>query len=357
MYAVILAGGVGTRLWPRSRQSRPKQFADITGGGRTMIQATVDRLAGLVEPTQTLVVTGEQYAALTAEQLPEMPQKNIIVEPSGRNTGPAIGLACVHLLQRDPNAVLAVLPADHVILDSAAFRAALKRAFEVAKDGYLVTLGIEPDSPHTGYGYIQRADALDAGDGLPVYTVQRFAEKPNRATAEAFLVEGGYYWNGGIFIFRADVMLAEMARQLPEMHTNLREIANGLGRPDAGTRMDHAWARMPSVSIDYGVMEGAAKVAMVPLQAGWNDVGSWDALQSVMPADEFGNFVAQGQTLSLGSSGNIVYSGKEIIALIGVNDLVVVEMPDALLVGHKQQMQKVKDVVEQLRNRGKEHLL
>ncbi len=362
MYAVILAGGVGTRLWPRSRQAQPKQFADITGTGRTMIQATFDRVVGLVQGDQSYVVTGERYAALSQTQLPEIPAENIIVEPSGRNTAPAIGLACVHLLQRDKDAVLAVLPADHVILDWAAFQAALRCAAEAANQGYLVTLGIEPTMAHTGYGYIQRSSAIvtDAAvdsSGLPVYNVKRFAEKPNLATAEAFLAEGGYYWNGGIFIFRADVMMAEMARQLPELHAHLMEIAGSLGTANAAAQLDHTWARVPSVSIDYGIMEGAEKVAMVPLQAGWNDVGSWDALQQVMEPDEIGNYIANGRTLAVNSSGNIIYAGKKVVALIDVNDLVVVETEDALLLGNKHTMQKVKDVVEKLRASDLSHLL
>lgn len=359
MYAVILAGGAGTRLWPRSRQSQPKQFADITGSGRTMIQATFDRLSGLIPGNQCYVVTGEKYAALAQSQLPEIPAANVIVEPSGRNTAPAIGLACIHLLQRDPQAVLAVLPADHVILDTAAFQKALRSAERAAEQGALVTLGIEPDMPHTGYGYIQRGElkGAPATDQLPIYTVKRFAEKPNLATAQAFLAEGGYYWNGGIFIFRADVMMNEIAQQMPDLHSNLMEISSFFGKPDAAAHLDHAWARVPAVSIDYGIMEGASSVAMVPLQAGWNDVGSWDALQQVMQPDESGNYIAQGRIISLNSKGNIVYANKEIVALIDMDDLVVVETADALLLGHKQKMQKVKDVVESLRNGDLSHLL
>jgi mannose-1-phosphate guanylyltransferase len=359
MYTVILAGGSGTRLWPRSRQAQPKQFTDITGSGRTMIQSTVDRVTELTSCDQIYVVTGEKYAALVGEQLPEMPSTNIIVEPSGRNTAPAIGLACVHLMQRDPQAVVAILPADHIIMDPDRFRRALCRGSKAASEGYLVTLGITPDSPHTGYGYIQSGETLcpDDDDSLPVYAVRRFAEKPNRTTAEAFLAEGNYYWNGGIFIFRVDVMMAEIERQIPDLYVSLQEIAMYLNRPDASGHLDHAWARVPNVSIDYGVMEGAQRVAMVPLLAGWNDVGSWDALQSVMAPDDFGNYIAQGETLAINSVGNIVYSHKEIIALIGVHDLVVVDTGDALLLGNKNQMQKVKDVVEYLRNGGHTHLL
>lgn len=359
MYAAILAGGVGTRLWPRSRQANPKQFADITGAGRTMIQATVDRLAGLVPGERIYVVTGKAYEGLAVAQLPEVAPAQILAEPSGRNTAPAIGLACVHLRRRDPQAVLVVLPADHVIPHAAAFQAALQRAAVAAEAGRLVTLGIEPHFPHTGYGYIKRSRRLRElpEDELPIYAVERFLEKPDLATAERFLREGGYYWNGGIFIARVDVMLGEIERQIPEVYRRLQQIEAALDTPDLEAVTAAAWADMPSISIDYGVMEGAQQVAMVPLQAGWNDVGSWDALQSVLEHDENKNIVARGQALSVDSFGNIVFSDKKMVALVGVDDLVIVEDGDTLLIGRMNQMQKVKNVVDLLRRQGREDLV
>lgn len=356
MYAAILAGGSGTRLWPRSRQRQPKQFADITGAGRTLIQATADRLHGLVGDDELYVVVGEKFAHLAAEQLPTMGAKQVIVEPSGRNTAPAIGLACVHLYHRDPNAVVAFLPADHVIPDTVAFQAALRCAVEAAEAGHLVTLGITPTFAHTGYGYIKRGEALALATQQPLYTVERFLEKPNAATAEAFLADGGYYWNGGIFISRADQMLAEIERQLPEVYTRLQQIMAALDRPDAASVLAEVWPDMPNISIDYGVMEGARQVAVTPLDAGWNDVGSWDALTSVIPLNPEQNCVAQGETLTINSQGNIIYSDR-FIALVGVNDLAIIDTGDALLIGHKAEMQKVKDVVEKLRSQGRTDLL
>jgi mannose-1-phosphate guanylyltransferase len=359
MYATILAGGSGTRLWPRSRQIQPKQFADIMGAGRTMIQATADRLHGLVADDQLYVVTGANYAELTATQLPQIPTDHIIAEPCGRNSGPAIGLACLHLYERDPDAVVAILPADHVIVDVPLFQAALRAAEVAAQQGYLVTLGITPDFPHTGYGYIKRGPSVDfaTNPDLAIYTVERFLEKPNQATATQFLDEGGYYWNGGIFICRAAQMLAEMERQLPKVYRGLQEIRCHLQTPAAAQTLTDVWPQMPNISIDYGIMEGAERVAMTPLQAGWNDIGSWDALESVLPQDENKNFIAQGETVAIASHGNIVFSEKRIVALIGVDDLVVVDTGDTLLVGHKGQMQKVKEVVEYLRSQGRTDLL
>jgi mannose-1-phosphate guanylyltransferase len=322
-----------------------------------MIQATAQRLTGLMPTNHIFVLTGGAYAGLAAEQLPEVPPQQIIVEPSGRNTAPAIGLACVHLAHHDPTAVIAILPADHIIPDAAAFRAALRRAANVAREGYLVTLGIQPTFPHTGYGYIKRSALIDDVDGLPAFRVERFLEKPNRSLAETFVAEGGYYWNGGIFISRVDRMLAEFETQTPEMYAALERIGAAIGAPDADAVLAAEWETLPSISIDYAIMERAQRVAVVPLNAGWNDVGSWDALETVLNKDDAGNSIAKGDVLLLDSHDNIVYSDKRIVALVNVNNLVVVETEDTLLIGDKGQMQRVKDVVEQLRAEGRTELL
>lgn len=359
MYVAILAGGVGSRLWPRSRQSNPKQFSDITGSGRTMIQSTADRLAGLVRDDQIYVITGERYAGLTAEQLPQIPTENIIVEPSGRNTAPAIGLACVQLYHRDPDAVIAIVSADHVITDDAEYQASLTQASAVAMQDYLVTIGIEPDSPHTGFGYIKRSDAIplsEPSNELPAFTVDSFLEKPNIETAESFLAEGGYYWNGGYFIFTAKHMLAEIERQMPEMYALLMDIKAGLENGNGDEVLAEKWPQMPKESIDYGIAEGAQRVAVVPLRAGWHDIGSWEALETVRPLDENDNCVARGEITAIDSKRNVIYSEK-MIALIGMDDIVVVETEDALLIGKKDRMQEVKQVVESLQTRDLTDLL
>lgn len=358
MYVAILAGGVGTRLWPRSRQAQPKQFSDITGTGRSMIQMTFDRISEKVCAEQVYVVTGEPYVDLTHQQLDQIPRENIIGEPSGRNTGPAIGLACMRIQRRDPNAVVAFLHADQSIPDVAQFQAVLERASEAAAQGHIVTLGVEPVSPHTGYGYICRSTELNGlvpGE-LPVYQVERFLEKPDRPTAEAFLADGRYYWNGGIFVCRVDCMLAEFERQLPDVLAHLKQIDAAMGTNGSGGAWQDIWETMPSVSIDHGIMENAQRVAVVPLNAGWNDVGSWDSLEIVRPLNGETNCVAQGELLPIESAGNIIYSDK-LVALVGVENLVVVDTGDALLVGDKRQMQKVKKVVEELQNRGRTDLL
>ncbi len=357
-YAVILAGGVGSRLWPRSRQSNPKQFSDITGSGRTMIQETVDRLAGLVPDENIHIVTGDRYSELAAAQLPQLPRENILVEPYGRNTGPAIGLACAYLHARDPQAVVAFLHADQAIPQVGAFQTTLKRAIEAAEADHLVTLGITPTHPNTGFGYIRRASELTsiADNELPVYEVDKFLEKPDRETAKAFLAEGTYYWNGGMFICSVARMMQEFERQLPDSHALIAEMAQGYASQGADFDISAIWDKMPEISIDHGIMENAEQVAVVPLDAGWNDVGSWNAIEAIRELDENNNCIAQGEVIALESSGSIVYSEK-IVALIGIEDLVIVETDDAILVGRKDQMQQVKSIVELLKSQGRTDLL
>jgi mannose-1-phosphate guanylyltransferase len=359
MYVAILAGGRGTRLWPRSRHNMPKQFADIAGRGQTMIQETVARLDGLADDDQIYVLTSNTYLDLAMEQLPQLPAANFLVEPEGRNTGPAIGLACAHLHHRDPDAVVAFLPADHLIQDSVSLRASLAKAEAVANQDQIVTLGIEPTIPHTGYGYIRQGRRLDHDDDsdLPVYTVDTFLEKPDLPTAQQLLVDGRHYWNSGMFISRADQLLGEIERQLPEVYSCLSEIRRGIDAPDAAESLAAAWTRMPSVSIDVGVMEGAEHVAVIPLRAGWSDIGSWDALGDILDQDSCGNSTVRGELFPINSKGNVIYSDRAFVSLIGVNDLVVVESGDALLIGRRDQMQSVSMVVDHLRKHGRTELV
>ena len=349
MYAVILAGGVGTRLWPRSRQDAPKQFSDITGSGHTMIQATAVRLDGLVARSDTYVVTGSRYAGMCAAQLDGLPRANILVEPSGRNTAPAVALACAHLQRRDPTEVVVILPADHHIQDCAAFQRALRQAERSAREGYLTVLGIEPTRAHTGYGYIQRATKpLPLTGELPTFAVERFLEKPDQATAEQFLADGRYDWNGGIFVSRVDLLLTEYERQMPELFAGMNRISVAIGSPAQERVLAEVWPTMAHTSIDYGLMEGAQRVAVVPMQAGWNDLGSWDALETVIARDETGNFRVEGDLLPINSRGNIVAADKRLVALVDVDDLIVIDAGDALLIGKKESIQRVKQVVARL---------
>ncbi len=359
MYVAILAGGRGTRLWPRSRQDLPKQFADIAGRGQTMIQETVARLDGLVDDDHIYVLTGNAYLELAIEQLPQLPAENLLVEPQGRNTGPAIGLACTHLHHRDPDAVVAFLPADHLIQDAASLRKALTLAEAMAQSNHIVTLGIEPTVPHTGYGYIRQGQLVPHHEGMeqPVYSVDTFLEKPDLPTAQRLVVDGRHYWNSGMFISRADRLLNEIERQLPAVYDCLSDIRQGSDSQDSAKVLAAAWARMPSISIDFGVMEGANDVAVIPLRAGWSDIGSWDALGDILVQDHCGNSTAKGELFPIDSQDNVVYSDRAFVSLIGVQDLVVVDSGNALLIGHRDKMQNVSTVVEHLHSHGRTELV
>lgn len=358
MYAVILAGGVGTRLWPRSRQDSPKQFSDITGSGRTMIQATAARLDGLVAPDDTYVVTGRRYAELCAEQLNCIPRANILSEPSGRNTAPAIALACARLKRRDPAEVVAILPADHHIEDGVAFQGALRQAERSARCGYLTVLGIEPSKAHTGYGYIQRAEEpLPLEGELATYPVVQFLEKPDQATAEQFLADGRYFWNGGIFVARVDRLLSEYCERMPNLYADINRMAEAPDTARLDSLLAEIWPTMTDISFDYALMEDAQRVAVVPMQVGWNDLGSWDALEVVAAHDETGNYPVEGDLLPINSTGNIVAVDKQVVALIDVNDLIVIDAGDALLIGRKESIQQVKQVVAKLQSGQRTDLL
>lgn len=359
MYAVILAGGIGTRLWPRSRQATPKQLLDLVRPGVTMLQDTCERVRPLVPPERLYVVAGEAYRSLIQEQLPDMPPENFLGEPSARGTAPAIALAAVHIRHKDPEAIMMALPADHIVADTEAYQRALSAAAAHARAGYLVTLGVQPRGPETGYGYIERGRLLPRADGGVAYRVARFVEKPDRPTAERFIASGRFYWNGGIFVCRARDMLAEIERLLPDLARALAEIEAALDSDQAREVIARVWPTVPNITIDYGVMERADRVAVVPLDAGWSDVGTWSSLSDCLPSDAAGNVVLQGDHVALDTSGTIIYSHRadRVIATIGLHDFVVVDTGDALLICPKDRAQDVKKIVDTLKQQGREELL
>jgi mannose-1-phosphate guanylyltransferase/mannose-6-phosphate isomerase len=344
---VILSGGSGTRLWPLSRELYPKQLLALVSQ-HTMLQETVLRLEGL-DAAAPIIVCNDAHRFLVAEQLRqlEVQPQAIILEPVGRNTAPAIALAA---LRAAPEALLLVLPADHVIRDVAAFQAAVRAAVPAALAGKLVTFGIVPTAPETGYGYIKRAGR--DGDAAPA-PIERFIEKPDAARAAAFLREGGYYWNSGMFLFRADRYLAELARHAPDIAVAARTALAG-AKPDLDfVRVDRAaFEACRGDSIDYAVMERTHDAVVVPLDAGWNDVGSWAALHATLPCDGQGN-VAKGDVIVEDSAGCYLYAESRLVSVVGLRDHVVVETKDAVLVAPKARVQDVKTLVSRLKATGR----
>ena len=345
---VILSGGSGTRLWPLSREAYPKQFLPLVGD-ETMLQETWRRVAGLT-PHAPIVVGNHDHRFMIAEQLREAgaAPAATILEPFGRNTAPAIAIAALEATADGADPLLLVLPSDHVVGDVAAFHAAVREAAEAAAAGRMVTFGIVPAAPETGYGYIK----AEAGTG--VRKVERFVEKPDAATAQAYVASGDYYWNSGMFLFRASRYLEELGTLAPAMLAASRAALAAATRDDDFVRLDaEAFAACPSDSIDYAVMEKTAHAAVVALDAGWNDVGSWTALWDVSPQDDSGN-AHHGDVIAV-DCRNTYAHGQRLIALVGLEDVVVVETDDAILVGHKGRMQQVKDVVGRIKAEGRSH--
>ncbi len=353
IYPVILSGGAGTRLWPLSRAVLPKQLLPLVSE-RTMLQETVLRLAGGADLQAPLIVCGNEHRFMVAEQLREIGVKplGIMLESAGRNTAPAVAAAAQYLRGIDPEALMLVLPADHVITDRAAFHAAIASAAQLAGEGALATFGVVPTAPETGYGYIHRGAAVGAA-----YKVDRFVEKPDLAKAQSFLDDGAYYWNSGMFLFRAERYLSELAGFAPAIAAAAEAAVQKAYRDMDFCRLDEAaFAASPSDSIDYAVMERTQHAVVVPADIGWSDVGSWSALRDVLPHDAAGN-ATRGDVYLDGVTNSLVRAEGRIVALVGVSDLVVVETADAVLVAHKDQVQRVKQVVEHLKTSERtEHL-
>ena len=347
LYPVIMAGGSGTRFWPLSRKARPKQFLPLASKA-PLIADTVGRLQGLSSVKDTFVVCGPLHAKAAAKLVKGLPKKNLLVEPVARNTAPAIALAALHVAARDPQGLLVVLPSDHHVADPAAFRRTLQEAAQVAKAGHLVTLGIQPHHPETGYGYIQVGEPLGQGKGK---RVKAFREKPDLATAQGYLASGDYLWNGGIFVFRADAILQALAQHMPEMHKGLEALRRSVGKRTYAGVLKRVFPKLPSQSIDYGVMEKAQNIAVLPGDFGWSDVGSFAAIPEVRPADANGNVVSGEGAVLVDCKGCVVLAEKRPLAVVGLTDTVVVDSGDAVLVVPRSRSQDVRQVVEALKAR------
>lgn len=359
-YAMIMAGGGGTRLWPMSRENTPKQMLPLVEE-HSMFRTSIERLAPLFPPERIYIVTGQKYVEQQRADAPGIPAENFIVEPYGRDNGPATLLATTVIHQRDSEATIAYLTADHHIADKEGFRNALTAAYTLAQEGYITTLGINPSFSSTGFGYIRRGDALKTINGLKAYVSAGFTEKPDEIKAAQFLHSGNYSWNSGMFIFKATTALAEFARQQPEMAAQFQALAPMVDTPTFETELNKMWENVKRIAIDYAIMEGAQKMAVIPVDIGWNDVGSWASLYEVLSLDALGNGLKgriNEEPVIIDTNNTLVYnmSGR-LVVTIGLQDMVVVDMDDVLMLCHKDHTQDVKQVVAYLRENQKKDYL
>jgi mannose-1-phosphate guanylyltransferase len=358
-YAVIMAGGGGTRLWPISRKDSPKQLLPLLGQD-TLFQTTVRRLEKLFPFERILVVTVAEQAQKMQEQVPQIPVENYLIEPEPRGTASVVGLAAAVLQKRDPKAMMAILTADHFIRNRDLFRYLIRTAFDVAAKDYLVTLGITPTFPSTGYGYIEQGEPLDGEYPYPVYAVKRFKEKPDQQTAEQLLRAGDHSWNSGMFVWKADAILGEIHKQMPELSRAILTIADAWNTAQRDEIVSTHWTPLKNQTIDYGIMENAERVAVLPAGGlGWSDVGSWDSLFEVLFPDMNGNIPVNAPHLLLDTHNTLIYgkNDERLIVTIGLDDFVVVDSGDVLLICKIDQAQKVKDVVEHLKKHKQEKYL
>ena len=352
LYALVLSGGSGTRLWPRSRKRKPKQFLDLVGD-RTLLQDTVARISELIPDERIFVVAPPEHRALIHEQIPELRADHLVIEPYPRGNAAAIGLAMAALHAFDPDAVVAVLPSDHVVTKQGAFRSVLIAATAAAEAGWLVTLGIAPQSADTGFGYIEAGEPLEVAAALPVLKVKRFIEKPKADAAAKLLAAGGHYWNAGMFVWRTSAILDAYREHLPKTAQALDALAGAIGSPRYEGVLAEVWEETDRTTIDYGIAERADNVAVVPADIGWHDVGNWSRLADI--AAVAGSPLDDG--IAVESSGNYIYAPGKTAVTIGVNDLIVIETDDVLLIAAKDRAEEVKGVVDRLAREEKEHLL
>jgi mannose-1-phosphate guanylyltransferase len=373
LHAVIMAGGSGTRFWPLSRTARPKQLLDLAGG-RTMIQATLDRLGNLAPPERTWIITNRTLVDPIAAQLPDLDRQRIVGEPCKRDTAPAIGLAALLVSRHDPAATMVVMPADHLIQPAQAFQSAISQAAAIVDEQpeTLVTFGIKPTYPAETFGYIERGEpvgnaprgdpplgprvppgtALPRGPASPAFSAARFREKPARAIAEEYFASGNFYWNSGIFIWKASTILAALANYEPQLHDHLQKIAAALGRPDFSATLDREFTAIRGKSIDFAVMEHYQPVLVIEVPFTWDDVGSWQSLARSVGSDADGN-TAIGKHLGIRTHGSIIRTGDDhLVVTLGLDDCIVVHTPDATLVADKSQEEAIREVVKALEDRG-----
>jgi mannose-1-phosphate guanylyltransferase len=358
-YAVIMAGGSGTRLWPLSRKDRPKQSLAISGE-RTLFQQAVERLDGLFPEDRILIVTVADQVAMLQEQWPSIPEENYIIEPLPRGTASVVGLAALAIQNRDPNGTMAILTADHLMQNAIHLRQLLRAAYVVAQEQYLVTLGITPTFPATGYGYIQKGALIGEFEGLDAFWVKAFKEKPKLNAAEEMVADGHHFWNSGMFIWQVQTVMNEFERQMPDLYAKLEEIQKSWHTGQPKGIIEIVWPTITPQTIDYGIMEGAKRVAVIPsVDLGWSDVGSWESLFDALKTDESGNIVLRGTPVTFDTHGTLICGDNQdrLIVTIGVNDLIIIESGNAILICDRRQAQKVRDVVKHLTDNDREEYL
>ena len=344
--ALIMAGGRGERFWPRSRRNMPKQFLTLTDDGKTMIQLTVERILPLVDMEDIYIATNKDYRQLALEQLPGIPEENILCEPIGRNTAPCIGLGAVHIAKKYEDAIMLVLPSDHLIKFNKMYQTTLRDACRIAEKGTnLVTIGIMPDYPETGYGYI-KFDAKEPEGGA--YRVDRFVEKPSLEVAKEYLAAEEYLWNSGQFIWKVSSILKNLKQYMPDTYERLLRIQEAIGTEEEEQILDREFHEMDSQSIDYGIMEKAKDIYILPGAFGWDDVGSWLAVERIKKTNEFGN-VVNGNIITVNTKNCIIQGGKKLIAAVGLQDLIIVDTEDATLICEKDNTGDIKKVLENLK--------
>jgi len=359
-YAVIMAGGGGTRLWPLSRRSRPKQTLRLFGD-QSLFQVAVERITPLIPPEQIYIVTIEEQARLLQPQAPQIPSENFILEPGPRGTASVVGLAATILHAKDPDAVMSVLTADHYIGDVERFRKLLSAAATLSSEGDLVTLGITPDHAEVGYGYIRKGEKRGVFEGLEAFHVRAFKEKPSRSVAEAYLESGEYAWNSGMFVWRADRILEEIEYQMKDLFLALSRIRSALGSDKERAVIQAEWEQLVSETVDYGIMEHARKVSVIPADGlGWLDVGGWNRFFDLRDQDAKGNVIAAEDVVMRDVERSLIFQETDqgrLVALLGVKDLVVVDTGDIIFVGHREQAERVRELVAMLNDEGKESRL
>ena len=352
--ALIMAGGRGERFWPRSRKDLPKQFLSLTGDGKTMIQLTVERILPIVAMEDIYIATNKSYEALVKEQLPGIPAENILCEPAGRNTAPCIGLGAMHISRKYDDAVMMVLPSDHLIKYTDIFVNTMSEACRYAESGAnLVTIGITPSYPETGYGYIKFLSGSQDGHA---FAVDRFVEKPSLELAKEYLASGRYLWNSGMFVWKVSTILSNMRQHMPDIYEGLEKIGAAVGTDQSGLVLNREFTAFRSESIDYGIMEKAENIYVFPGNFGWDDVGSWLAVGRIRKSDQNDNIIT-GNVISVNTKDCIIEGSGKLIAAVGLEDLIVVDTEDATLICDKDHAGEIKKILEELRNRGMEQYL